>query len=1161
MKILLQPEDRRGREAPHAPDYTLFDRRRHQPPRGVIAALDDLAGWTAEAEGFTACFGTSPAAALWGEAGAFVEIEPAGADPAPPAGNLTLRPPAPLPIPPDAGCFEIWVCGDCFDWQQLRQHPSLALLARVDGDAVEREIGIATCINWPTFTLRILQIPEALRGGRGVVTGLRIRATADERRRRLALDSLCACRDERPPLTLAPRPRRPLALPAGQARGLHTGPGWLPFPTREETILPDNLCSDATLAVERCGDCVAFHYRGADAAIRYTWRPASDPLRVAIAVDDLPFGEALGGTAWGGETCVAWLAETWRGDDYAAQDPLALQQFRHMPGDVLQWRGGEVPRCAGADTTEDVIAFPPYDIGRHGGSPVYHLFREIETSTDAEILLPLSAPREHAALWIDGVPVEAGRSEGKTARTLWNGVWALKPQAGRHTLCMRLILWPGGDCECKFKPLPEGARWLGAWKVFGPSTYNSGAEPPRAMGALPLDALAVDASSATAQFTDPAFGSLTVRIELMGKSLAIDVQAPAGRLACFMPGGFAGLRHARLRKAPAMGDNAILVADLAEGRPCFGSLYHDWYRSNASSWSNAPACDGATAALQGPLLYRPTTDGVRNGCFERYFLTCSPRYEEVLPNIPNPASPWAREAGRYVFQESWGPDDFESELAKARRWAAFGMTEILHLHHELGWSHQEPADPARGNSRHWVNDGCTLRLDVAPAKGGTAAMQRFLAAEQALGLRAGLYTNYTDYYTLNSRFRSDLPILLPDGSRQTAWVHSYAMKPALAVEFDAWFAPRVAARFHPTTAYTDVHTCVAPWQRVDYDARVPGAGTFAATYYAFGELLLNDQRHYAGPVFSEGGYHQWIYAGLASGNYGQIIITPDSPLDPAFNLLKIHPLETNVGLGVGTIGWINHQDPPETIAAQVDRYLLACLVYGHIAYLPEEPFDTRLLLRVYHLARAASLHMAGERPVAIEYAGADGGWLSLSAVQAAGPAGHERLRIRYPGGKILYANGSRTQPWRLGDGETASAILPPDGFRFVSAHGLICASELLDGRRVDRAEMPGGWFLDGRGATASWGPLMADGCVALLDDPSHDFAWRLIDGGGNTVIRVAADASPARLRALALDGTGLAELAPPIEAGYRCIQPINGAVRYEPVGHVAGGLRRPKPVI
>ena len=148
--------------------------------------------------------------------------------------------------------------------------------------------------------------------------------------------------------------------------------------------------------------------------------------------------------------------------------------------------------------------------------------------------------------------------------------------------------------------------------------------------------------------------------------------------------------------------------------------------------------------------------------------------------------------------------------------------------------------------------------------------------------------------------------------------------------------------------------------------------------------------------------------------------------------------------------------------------------------------------------------------------------------------------------KTLYANGSRTQSWSLEDGETASAILPPDGFRFVSQHGLICASELLNSRRCDRAETPGGWFLDGRGTAVSWGPLTADGCAALLADPSREPAWTLIDGGGNTVIRVAADASPARLRAVAQDGEVLAEIEPPVEAGYRCLRPVGGAVRYEP---------------
>ncbi len=1131
---IVHPEDRRGIEQPLPPDWTLFDRARHEPPRGVIATLDDLTGWTAEAEGLSAAFGVTPALALWGKVGTFVEIAAASAP-----GSVTLRPSASIPIPAGADLFEIWVCGDNFDWQGLGPSFSLAILARPSGEADEVAVSVADCINWPTFALRIVKLPERLRSG-GTVTGLRLVGCDPASTRRIGLDRLCAYRDERAPLALAPRPRRPLQLPAGQDPGLHTGPGVLPFPTREETILPDHPATGFASGVERRGNAFRFRYAGEDAKIVYEWAPAKDPLRVTMRVDGRPFGEALAGTLLGGAECVAWLASDWRGSRYAEEDPLSPEQLRAVPESSLRWRGTKVPACACDGAATDRITFPPYDIGRHGGSPIYHLYREIVADADMEVSLMAAPPREHTALWLNGELVPCDRLGTQPARTLWNGVWRLPLRRGRNLVVIRLILWSDGFCE--FKPLPAGARWGDAWRVFGPATYNPGAEPPRRMGALPAPTLTLDGDWAEARFADGPFGPLTVRMRLFAKSLAIDVHCPLGRLAYLEPGRFRKLANPRLRTAPAMGINAVLLADTPDGRTFFCSLFHDWYRSNASSWTGQTITEGDTAALQGPLLYLPKTDGVRNGLFERYFLTCSPVYEEVLPNVANPPSPWAVEAGCYVFQESWGPDDFAKELGKAKRWAALGMTDILHLHHELGWSHQIPARPESGGKPYWVNDGCTLRLDIAPAKGGTAAMQQFLADEQALGLRAGLYTNYTDYYTLNSHFRSDLPILLSDGSRQPAWVHSYAMKPSLAVEFDAWFAPRIARRFHPTTAYTDVHTCVTPWARVDFDARVPGAATFAATYYAFGEILLNDQRHYDGPVFSEGGYSHWIYAGLVSGNYGQVIITADDPPNPTFNLLKVHPLETDVGLTVGTTGWITGHD---NLDEQVDRYLMAVLTYGHIAYLPQEPFDARLLLRVYHMARAASMRYAGQRPTAIHYAGENGRWLTVSEAQIRGLDAHCRMRIVYPGGLTLYANWSRERPWRLADHGAGGAVLPTNGYLFESPQGIICASVLEEGRRYDRAETPGVWYADGRGRDVVWGPLSLRGSAALRIDPAVSECVCLVDGGGNERIRVAAPYAPKRYRAILADGTIAAERVATEDGAGSAIEVVPGAVRYE----------------
>ena len=64
------------------------------------------------------------------------------------------------------------------------------------------------------------------------------------------------------------------------------------------------------------------------------------------------------------------------------------------------------------------------------------------------------------------------------------------------------------------------------------------------------------------------------------------------------------------------------------------------------------------------------------------------------------------------------------------------------------------------------------------------------------------------------------------GQLQHAWMRCYAPKPARAVEYCARLAPEIQKKFRFSTAYCDVHTAVAPWDRVDYDPRVPGAGTF-----------------------------------------------------------------------------------------------------------------------------------------------------------------------------------------------------------------------------------------------------------------------------------------------------------------------------------------------
>jgi hypothetical protein len=126
----------------------------------------------------------------------------------------------------------------------------------------------------------------------------------------------------------------------------------------------------------------------------------------------------------------------------------------------------------------------------------------------------------------------------------------------------------------------------------------------------------------------------------------------------------------------------------------------------------------------------------------------------------------------------------------------------------------------------------------------------------------------------------------------------YAIKPSKAVELDEYYAQRIENMYGVKMSYTDVHTANSPWDYNDFDARVPGAGTMAATFYAYGQLLLNDQRVY-GPTQSEGTY-QWMYAGLESGSYGWVYTDMNllkAPLDVAFHLMQIHPLQCDYGIG------------------------------------------------------------------------------------------------------------------------------------------------------------------------------------------------------------------------------------------------------------------------
>ncbi len=149
----------------------------------------------------------------------------------------------------------------------------------------------------------------------------------------------------------------------------------------------------------------------------------------------------------------------------------------------------------------------------------------------------------------------------------------------------------------------------------------------------------------------PAHGHVTYTLRLWQKSLVVDVRCDGNEIGEFRIGKVVGVADPRLVTLPylvgAEQRPAVLVAGPVDA-PLFVSALLDHCRTNASLFwfANQVADDGATQ--NGGARYLPKTDGQRNPVFERLFVTVSPRFEETLPNIPNPQVTVDARGGRAI---------------------------------------------------------------------------------------------------------------------------------------------------------------------------------------------------------------------------------------------------------------------------------------------------------------------------------------------------------------------------------------------------------------------------------------------------------------------------------------------------------------------------------
>jgi hypothetical protein len=572
-------------------------------------------------------------------------------------------------------------------------------------------------------------------------------------------------------------------------------------------------------------------------------------------------------------------------------------------------------------------------------------------------------------------------------------------------------------------------------------------------------------------------------VRLWQKSLVVDCICTGGLVAELSYGRIDGVANPELLLLPFMnyGGHHLNVLMSRGVVPYFASVWMDWYRSNASAPYCVDRIEGDKVQLNGGVRYLPKTDGRRNDLYERFFITFSPTFEETLATIANPPAKRGQEAATRLWQESWGPADYKKEQERSKKLRAYGIELLTQCNHEITWRDS--------------GESFTFREAAAPGKGGDEALQQYVAQQRSLGWRSGLYTNYTDFAPVNAWWDIDRVMRRSDGNLVTAWPRCYSPKALFSVEADRKLASLIQKKFGTNAAYTDVHTSVSPWDRTDFDARVPGAGTFAATFYAYGELLLHDQDVYDGHCWSEGN-HQWLYAGLCTGNYGLAYSNLrlwEYPYLPHFDLLKMHPLSVDIGVPwtgqffTGKEGW----QKSDKIVTSIDQFLAATIAYGHIGWLVEEAHGIRQTCRSYYMLQPLQSRYALLKPQEIGY-GIDTGMLNSSAAFLSGRWKKSKLFVLYPNGLRVWVNGNAEESWLVEDGD-AKYRLPPFGWLAIGTDGFYECSATLAGKRYDRASSPDSIFLDGRGTWRSFDGIGTSGSVAVR---------RTKEGNGLSVITV-----------------------------------------------------------
>lgn len=561
------------------------------------------------------------------------------------------------------------------------------------------------------------------------------------------------------------------------------------------------------------------------------------------------------------------------------------------------------------------------------------------------------------------------------------------------------------------------------------------------------------------------------RLRISGKSLIVEVEGGNGKGTGLSLGRVTGALHPRLISIPYfnLGDNYPHILCTSG---YFLASFVDWHYSSASSlYAPPPEEAQRLVQLNGGCSYASLADGKRNGFQERWLITASTQYEEVLPTLSTPDTGLSDALTDYIWYNIPyidATDESYVELYENMRvLKLMGVDQLLINHPSETW--------------HDGDGNASLALSGAEGKGGDDALAEYLEALSDLGFKTSLQTNYKSIATTNPHWSPELAAQLADGTPAPTGSGLYLLKQSSALALAPEHARTVIEKYHSDALYINEHAEAPPWVFNDFSRSAEATGCLTESYKLQRDILNALGQN--GLAVGAGGNH-WFYAGQLNGYLARMVGSDPSRIPPLvdFDLYNLHPIETDAGIGTidQYFGTEIPQGEKHSRSAHLDRYLAATVAFGHAGLLPDQlEWGVATTIKSYFMLQELQKHYLRVPVSTIEYYHNDQ-FLSTNDALLAGGIADGQIRVVYDNGLQIHANLSWEQPWTVQRDET-TYILPPGSFCAWNDEGLIVYSADTGSGHIDYASCADYLYVNTRGQQLQFGPVKLDGAAVVRE--------------------------------------------------------------------------------